>query len=399
MLVNGKKLFLVLLGLMCFTYLFFTAKHTTVGLQQIPFEGIIFAQSTQTPVYNANNNNNLQQNDVSNTKIVSNKSFLVRERQSKQYNVVSTSKSRRVAVLISGQLRTHNQKINPKYWGSTGSIIGAPAQMNINERVVDNQKRFFAQLGDQVDVFVLIQSQNTSVEPKVGDASACDHFKDTSTPQRWKVFCEIIKEKCSDPTVLANSKYRHALKRSEYSDETRLGVLCPYFGYRAVLKMMVKEERDLNMHYDWVVHLRPDVVFLHNWKLWEVVENSPPRLWMAQQGCPYARVPPCSGKCKGWPGGETTLTYCGMDVFNLGRREFMEKWMGMIDIATTRNAFVRQDTKISQFWGMEELPLTYGQELSGHETLNLPDFVVAVQRFAPGVRSYFGESYAHAGAP
>lgn len=309
------------------------------------------------------------------------------------------SSARRVALLVSGQLRTNTHNVNPKYWGATGRIVGAPRHLNVNERVVDNQKKFFAQLGDHVDVFVLIQSRNTTVEPRIGDVSACDQFKDTIKPHRWRVFCEVIQERCSNRSVLAHPKYQHALKRSEYSDGSRPGVLCPYFGYRAVSKMMVTEEQSSGMQYDWVVHLRPDVVFLHEWKLWDVVEQSAPRLWMAMQGCPYARVPPCSGACPGWPGGETTLTYCGMDVFNLGRREFMEKWMNMIEVCTTRNEFVRYDKKTSKFWGMEELPLTYGQEVSGHETMNLPGFVVAVQRFEPGARAYHGEEYGHAGAP
>ena len=77
----------------------------------------------------------------------------------------------------------------------------------------------------------------------------------------------------------------------------------------------------------------------------------------------------------------------------------MGQWMNMIDVANTRTTFVRHDNVTSKYWGMEELPLTYGQELSGQGTLNLPDFIVAVQRFVPGKRSFHGEDLGHSGKP
>ena len=224
------------------------------------------------------------------------------------------SKERRVAVLVTGQLRTHTHKINSMYWGSMGSLTGAPANMNQNLRVVDNQKNFFAQLGQPLDVFVYIQSRGTVVEPKIGDVTACDLFKDVKIPSRWRVFCKVDLEQCNGP------EYKHALSRSEYSDGSRKGVLCPYLGYKGVAEMMVAEEKVLTVKYDWVVRLRADTIFLHAWNgaLWDVVERSATRLWMGMQGCPFRRVTPCGGSCRVWPGGETTLTYCGMDIFNLG---------------------------------------------------------------------------------
>lgn len=162
------------------------------------------------------------------------------------------SKTPRVAVCVSGQLRTLTMKLSdpqhPKKWKGTIFPAEIPwPNMTVAESI---RRRMYPQLGSP-DVFMYVSTKETAREPKAGDTSVCEALR----PSSGRLFCSVPREKellVSNATAIWDS---FELRKRKHGAQ---GLLQQIYGLYECHRMVVREEVASGKQYDWIVRIRPD---------------------------------------------------------------------------------------------------------------------------------------------
>lgn len=135
-----------------------------------------------------------------------------------------------VAICVSGQIRTLETTIT-----------------NITTNLLDTLNNY--------DIFMVVQTRESNLEPVAGDLSVCDQFKNERSDS--SVLCSVTKEMALNTSAFLSEREKemYFYSSNEYKIE---GLLQQLVGLKSSFEMMETYSKLSGVSYKWVIRLRPD---------------------------------------------------------------------------------------------------------------------------------------------
>lgn len=189
---------------------------------------------------------------------------------------VARNRNDRVAVCVSGQLRSLDMKLSdPGHSGNWYKMQSKlpPPSMTVAESV---SKNLYPLLED-VDVFMVISTKEGIHEPQEGDQKACESLR----PPKGHLHCEIKREaavEISKRDMWENMSLHK--NRGHLGDVVIQGLLQQLKGLFQCHQAILKHSISTGKKYDWMVRLRPDD-YIHSFPSLQRLDadTSRPTIW------------------------------------------------------------------------------------------------------------------------
>lgn len=188
----------------------------------------------------------------------------------KDYVDVNTKRTPRVAVCVSGQLRTltlsPDSEDHPHGYQPMRSIL-PPPNMTVAQSI---QRNLYSKLFNP-DVFMHVATRETEHEPTVNDTSVCEPLR----PPGGRLFCAVDKE--VEVPKLDTPIWNSFTQKNRRAEQ---GLLQQMSGLFQCYSMIEKHMLTTGTNYDWIARVRPDNYF-HNVPSLEslLLDSKRPTVW------------------------------------------------------------------------------------------------------------------------